>query len=282
MVWATSFFAERRRLTDRLLRVGAVTSALLLLFPTIGATAPAEPVVPTDDICNISVNVRAIKEHPDEVAFTLWGDDAPGLASGDVVFFAGTERYRISFEDAVAAHYLDIKAPPTPIVVRFEGPATIDSAYVSSLDGKPCPIHSPYLRPGLDGRSTRHDPTFASYGPDWGNVIEKLVGQAEPMQAPAPETVPPPACAKPYVAAAMNKSIPPVTPDGVLWRGFVVVLIRIRADGSVAGVRIDRSSTRKAIDDAARRAAVRSGFSAAIFRCEPVSGNYRFLAVFES
>ncbi len=101
-----------------------------------------------------------------------------------------------------------------------------------------------------------------------------------PAPAGTPETVEAPACAKPYVAASTVRAAPAISPPGNTYSGLVAIDLAVSESGSVLGMRVDRSSRRKSVDEAAESAAAQSRFAAQIYRCQPISGNYLFFAGF--
>lgn len=90
-------------------------------------------------------------------------------------------------------------------------------------------------------------------------------------------------CAEPYKAAEVqrpfNLEFPPA--EARLGHiGSVWTTVEIDASGRVVGTQLYRRSGWLALDEAARDAAARSTYSAAIFRCKPVAGIHIFGADF--
>lgn len=92
-------------------------------------------------------------------------------------------------------------------------------------------------------------------------------------------------CPVPARQARMTRFVVPAYPDVARAAGFtgsVQVFVRLDASGKVLETGIYKSSGNAALDAAARRAAEASGYSAEIFRCEPIPGTYLYRADFSS
>jgi TonB family protein len=250
--------------------------------PIASAQTPA-PTASTPEFCPIGVGVDEIKGHADEAVFTLWADDTAGLATGSIVAYAGNLLFRVSFINVVAADRRDTGHPPTPIAVRFDAPMRIDSADVASLNGVDCPIHSPFVRAGLVHYPRRYPHGPLSIYPSWTKVMQAVLSQAAaltPAAASTPETVSAPECAQPYVAASTVRAVPAISPMQNTYSGVVAIDLGVSESGSILGMRIDKSSRQKFVDQAAVTAAAQSRFAPQIYRCQPVSGDYLFLVGF--
>jgi TonB family protein len=260
----------------------AFCAALFVAISSIASAQTAAPAASAPQFCPISVSVREIKGHDDEAVFTLWADDTAGRATGSIAAYAGNLLFHVTFINVVAADDRDTGHPPTPIVVRFDAPTRIDSAYVTSLAGGDCPIHSPFVRAEL-ANYPRNPHRPVSVYPSWTKVMQTVLSQAAaltPAPAGTPETVEAPACAKPYVAASAVRAVPPISPLGNSYSGVVAIDLAVSESGSVLGTRVDKSSRQKFVDEAAVTAAAESRFAPQIYRCQPISGTYLFFTKF--
>ena len=70
-------------------------------------------------------------------------------------------------------------------------------------------------------------------------------------------------------------------PAGYAFDGDVVLMLAVRNDGSVAGIRVDKSSGIPAVNRAAAVAAALSVFNAPVYRCAPASGDFIFIVTFQ-
>jgi hypothetical protein len=270
--------------TRQILRAVAVAITFSLAVPTLSAADPVAPAVSATamPICPVRVSVDQYKERPDTALFTIWSDDDAGYVSGSIAFYVGTALYRLPFTHIIAANYWKLGISPTPLLVKFTGPTTIDSAYFESLEGAACPIHSPWVNyAAISGKQTGK-PSGFRYGPDWSKTLADLAKNAGAITAPAPEAVAAPACATPYAAARIVTPWRPETPEvfNLSWTGSVVVTVAIRPDGSVAGTRADRPSPETMYTNSALNSAARTRYAAGVYRCEPVSGTYLFIVQF--
>jgi TonB family protein len=127
-----------------LFRHTAAAVALFLALSAVcvadvpAATAPAEPA-----LCPIGLRVDKVKDHDDELVFSLWSDDEAGKASGTFILYGGTQRYRIAFVDTVAADRRNTKIAPTPDTV--EAPACA-KPYVTAYTPHPSAAEAPMGR----------------------------------------------------------------------------------------------------------------------------------------
>jgi TonB family protein len=265
--------------------IAAVLALLLALSgvcvaDVLPTTAPAEPA-----LCPIGLRVDKVKDHDDELVFSLWSDDEAGKATGTFVLYAGTQRYRIAFAEAVAADVRDTKIEPTPIVVQFSPGTQVESGYIASLNGDPCLVHSPFVKSSLQTYVQTYGPSSGTLVyPDWAAALKTFFADASamsPLVASDPEIVDAPSCARPYVMAYTRTPSSAITPPGFnFFDGDVDIRVAVAAIGDLLGMRIDKSSRQKPIDAAALAAAARSRFAPQIYRCNPVTGNYIFVVAF--
>jgi TonB family protein len=242
--------------------------------------SPSTP--PPAAYCPISVRLDAIASRENDVAFSLWADDVAAKATGTLVVYAGTRRYRIPFGGAVAADPRNTAILPTPIVVHFDTATTVDSAYVASLDNIDCLIHSPFLRSRTPELVPFTFPLERRTYPDWSKpwkAFLELAGDAPELGAPSAETIEAPNCAKPYARAyTTHPAIP--APNQSPYRGEVVVRVTIAGNGSLLGLRVDKSSHVALADAIAVDATARSQFAPQVYRCAPITGVYLFVVEF--
>jgi hypothetical protein len=246
------------------------------------ASAPAAPgaAAQASQYCPLHVRVYALKDAADELAFTLWSDDAAGAASGNITAYVNGGRYTIPFTDVVAVDERDAKALPKPIVVKFDGPARFESAYVGTLEGGDCDVHAPFVRKPLATIGLAED-TKISIFPDRSREWPAFLAQAAtvtPIPAPAPVSEEQPACAKPYVPASTTQYVPPIYPNGIneFFAGDIVIKLALGEDGKITAMRMDKSSRDKAYDRAAALSVAQSKFAAEIYRCKPVTTDLYF------
>lgn len=254
-----------------------------MLTSSLSAIGSGQTPAPAaaSEYCPIHLHVDALKGHDDEVALTLWSDEEAGKATGTIILYAGKSRYRIPFVDAIAADIRNSRIPPTPIVVRI-GPTRVDSGFVGSLDGGDCQIKNPFVRSPLQTFVQRYGAGPLGIYPDWTKTMEDLLlraAETPPLPTPEAESVDAPECARPYVGAYTKLAATVSSPENT-FGGSVVVNVAIADDGKLLGVRIDKSSSRKAYDRAALGATARSKFAPQIYRCNPVRGNYLFIVTF--
>jgi TonB family protein len=225
--------------------------------------------------CPLSVRVDTLAGHDDETVFSLWADDRAGRATGSLVVYAGNLRYRVPFADAVAADDRNTKVLPTPIVVRFDRPARVDSAYVASLNDAPCIIRNPFVRSGLQENTEAYGSDDGSVYPTWSKawkIFLELAADAAALPSPKAETVDAPDCDRPYVTVHPTNAVAPVTPNRTIYDGRVVIALSIDTDGSLLGLRVEKSSHLPQVDAAAVDAAQRSRFAPQMYRCQAVTG----------
>jgi protein TonB len=115
-------------------------------------------------------------------------------------------------------------------------------------------------------------------------------GPPEAIPTVAPPTsellpTPPPACAKPDVAAHVIGAVEPEIPETARALGQATGVVNVRVDlsesGSVLGVAVAKSAGNGALDAAALDAARRSTYAAAIEDCRPQPGSYLFRVEFD-
>jgi len=226
--------------------------------------------------CPISVEAYPIKGRADETIFALWADDASGSATGTIAVYADGLRYTIPFADSVAADVRDAKVLPTPLVVPLVF-SHIDSAYVDSIAGSPCPAHSPYVSSKRQTYVVRYSGPNEVVYPDWRRRWQAFLDEADAraiFPLPPGSATPEPACAKPYVGAYTIDAVSPREPYP--YHGLTITRLEVAPDGSLIGARVEKSSGRNLLDQIALGAISASRFAATIYRCEPASGNYYF------
>jgi TonB family protein len=268
------------------MKPGAIWGAIIAFCMTgsayaqDGVLSPSTP--PPAAYCPIGVRIDAIAGRESDVAFSLWADDVAAKATGTLVVYAGTRRYRIPFGGAVAADPRNTTILPTPIVVHFDTATTVDSAYVASLDNIDCLIHSPFLRSRTPELVPFNFPLERQTYPDWSKqwkAFLDLAADAPALTAPSAETVEAPTCAKPYMRAYTTRPATPA-PNQSPYRGEVVVRVTIAGNGSLLGVRVDKSSHVALADAIAVDATARSQFAPQVYRCAPITGVYLFVVEF--
>jgi hypothetical protein len=251
--------------------------------PSAAQTAPAGGAAAAADYCPVHLRVYALKDLADELAFALWADDGGATASGSIVAFVNGGRYTIPFSGAVIPDERDAKAVPTPIVVKFVAPANFESAYVGSIEGSPCAIHSPFFRKPLT-RSGLDDVAKTPLYPsrDW-NAYLSNAALLPPLRAPAPDPQDKPACkqlyAEPTASAIQQPALPPHEKE--FFGGSIIVRIALGADGKATALRLDKPAPNKDYDHSALIAAAQSKFTPEIFRCQAVSSDFYFDANFD-
>jgi protein TonB len=94
-----------------------------------------------------------------------------------------------------------------------------------------------------------------------------------------------PACARPHVDALATVKVEPDYPEMARQQGAVgttTVKVSLSQTGAVTGASVYRSSGNAQLDMAAVRAARSSSYRPEIDNCEPVGGDYLFVATFEA
>jgi hypothetical protein len=245
--------------------------------------APAAGADAAPDDCPAHVRVYALKGLADELAFAVWADDGGATASGSIVAFVNGGRYTIPFTGAVIPDERDAKAVPTPIVVKFDAPANFESAYLASIEGSPCAIHSPFIRKPLT-RSGLDDVARTPLYPtrDWNAYLADAATRP-PLHAPTPDPEDKPACKELYAEPTASRIQPPALPPHAseFFGGSIVVRVALGADGKATALRLDKPIANKDYDHGALIAAAQSKFTPEIFRCQPVSSNFYFDADFD-
>jgi TonB family protein len=90
-------------------------------------------------------------------------------------------------------------------------------------------------------------------------------------------------CAQPYRWAATIAKAEADYPEIALMQGATgtaIVLVALDAQGSIVAIRLYGSSGSTALDDATKRAAAKTTYTAEVFRCEAVAGDYLFVVDF--
>ncbi len=101
----------------------------------------------------------------------------------------------------------------------------------------------------------------------------------------APPATAPPACAKPHVDAVATNKVEPDYPEMARQQGAVgttEVRVTLSATGAVTSATVHKSSGNVQLDAAAVRAARASSYKPEIDNCDPVGGDYLFVATFEA
>jgi TonB family protein len=244
-------------------------AALFIKVPIASAQLP--PAVSNQRNCSIGVRLDALPEHPDELLITLRGQRAE-RASGTVTLYANERKYSIAFTDAIVAGLRDPTTLPTPVVVRLPAPATIESAYLGTLYGEPCPIFNPTTT------------SKSASGSPFGDAVwRRFVGSASAVEAisSGPSVAAEPLlCAKPSIPASVRRAVGPLAPIGSRYHGPVQIQIEIDAAGALVGASVYASSHDRLVDDAALQSALASSYNPQVYRCQTVPGSFRFIVIF--
>jgi protein TonB len=108
-------------------------------------------------------------------------------------------------------------------------------------------------------------------------------GTAKPAAGPA--GTPKPACANPNVEATVTNPVQPDYPESAKDLGLGAVTVEVEVtvgpSGNLIGVKVYKSSSNMAIDQAALRAARESSYSPKLVDCSPTTGDYLFRADFQ-
>jgi hypothetical protein len=272
-----------------LLRRAALLFALILSLQTSAGAQTAAPALAatpaTGLFCPISARVEAFKGHDDEILISLWSVEGTARASGTLALYSGNLRYRVPFNNVIAASMINDAIPPTPIVIRFDTPTVIDSGYVGSLGNGECLIHSPFVRTKLETYVQTYGSDFpinSPIYPNWTAGLQKFRAAAAvtPAVLAAGARVDPPACDKPYVWASTTYAAPLEFPSSKMYTGLVAVRVTLDPSGHALAYHIDKNSYERPFNDAAVLAAAHSRFAPQIYRCSPVTGDYLFVADF--
>jgi hypothetical protein len=186
--------------------------------------------------CPISARVEAFKGHDDEILISLWSVEGTARASGTLALYSGNLRYRVPFNNVIAASMINDAIPPTPIVIRFDTPTVIDSGYVGSLGNGECLIHSPFVRTKLETYVQTYGSDFpinSPIYPNWTAGLQKFRAAAAvtPAVLAAGARVDPPACDKPYVWASTTYAAPLEFPSSKMYTGLVAVRVTLDTSG---------------------------------------------------
>ncbi len=153
--------------------------------------------------------------------------------------------------------------------------------------GNPCDMR-PYLLPDAKPIPVQFIDTRAIDGLG-REITSKYVATATPLAAGAPQNLPAPACAKPYVLSLATRRVEPQPDYGARSgsditelnvNGEAWVLVEIDSGGKDLGVGLYHSSGSPLLDAATRYAASSSDYGPAIFRCDPISGPFLYHAQF--
>ena len=272
----------------RAVRVVSAALGCLLIAGTLAARANAQaaPAASAADgeACPAHVRVYQLRGLTDELAFAVWADDGGATASGTIVAYVNGGKYTIPFTNAVIPDERDATATPTPIVVKFDAPVNFESAYLGSIEGTPCAIHSAFLRKPLT-RSGLDDVARAAVYPvrDWSAYLAKAAA-LPPLHAPAPEAEDKPACKQLYAEPTIAYEQPPALPEHtkVFFGGTIVVRVDLDATGKATALRLDKPNPDKDYDHSALIAAAQSKFTPEIFRCHPITANVYYSADFDA
>jgi protein TonB len=107
-------------------------------------------------------------------------------------------------------------------------------------------------------------------------------GPIAPTAGPATAA---PACARPHVDAVATNKVEPDYPEMARQQGAVgtaTVRVTLSTTGAVTGASIYKSSGNVLLDNSAVHAARTSSYRPEIDNCEPVGGDYLFVATFEA
>jgi protein TonB len=110
----------------------------------------------------------------------------------------------------------------------------------------------------------------------------ETAGPAEPVAGPATAG---PACSRPYMDAVATNKVEPDYPEMARQQGAVgtaTIRVSLAPSGAVSGAAVYKSSGNAQLDTSALRAARSSSYRAEIRDCQPVAGDYLFVATFEA
>ena len=98
------------------------------------------------------------------------------------------------------------------------------------------------------------------------------------------ETVPPPSCAHPNVAAHVTHVVPPDVPQDLAQaiQSTASIAVTLSAAGSVLGTSVYSSAGLFPLDRAAMAAARASTYTPSVRNCVPIGGTYLFTVTFQS
>jgi hypothetical protein len=230
------------------------------------------------------VRAYALKDKPNELVFGVWADDGPAKASGSIIAYVNGGKYELPFTDAVIPDERDASAVPTPIVVQFDAPAAFESAYLGSIEGTPCAIHSPFITKPLTQAGTESIGNGTVYpARDWNAYLAKA-SSMPPLHAPAPQPEDKPECKRMYADATISDLQIPQHPKLAKtdFSGLIVVRVALDPNGKATALRLDKPDSDKAYDNSALIAATQTKYTSEIYRCKPVSTAYYYEANFAS
>jgi TonB family protein len=266
-----------------LVLLGAILMSLLAGVDAPAQTTPPPsatlaPIAPTPaGWCPLSTIVRDLDDTHTRFAVSLESFNT-GRASGTVALWAGDRRYDVPFHNVVAVDSRVPEKEQAAVVVRFPTPITLDGAVVTAIDDgggmRPCdPWYSPWIAPAQLGISVQ----AADESEDKARIEAMFLAAARtiaPVEAPTP-VADPSRCTTPYRAARTVHDFEPESPQ-FAGKGTAFVQVLLDPSDKISGVRIERSSGRRALDETALRAARLSEFQGQIFRCRHVMGSYLF------
>jgi protein TonB len=121
-------------------------------------------------------------------------------------------------------------------------------------------------------------------GPSREGIPEgtETAGPITPTAGPATAA---PACANPHVDAVATNKVEPDYPEMARQQGAVgttTVRVTLSTSGAVTNAVVHKSSGNAQLDAAAVRAARSSSYRSEIDNCQPVGGDYLFVATFEA
>ena len=245
--------------------------ALLLLgqtaMPSLSSAAPAQ------QFCAVSVSATRIEGDPTRYALGLSSRSSTPF-SGRVALYAGEKRYDIDVHDAVAPDFSDNLTVPTPVVVQFPEPTTLDSAYVSRLGNDGCDVP---FRPWRRTRSEQMMDPYSVEAKKREAAFAAAARTAVPRPAPLPVNDPRP-CAQADRPATTVRAAAPQIPQMAQMQGIggtVFVRVLLSPDDAILATDISRSAS-VLLNNSALAAANASQFRGETYRCKPTFGEYLF------
>jgi hypothetical protein len=276
--------------------LAAVAALLSSAAPGTAQIAPPTPGSAPPGQCSPFVGgVVPLDDTRTRYALAFFTHDGTRRASGAVSLYAGDDRYDVSFVDATAVDPRDRDATPTPVVVMFATPVTLDLAVVTAVDGAACNPRSEPWRPrkpvtGTLGRTavgiygSRRIAPF-SYEPSdalWDRFRAKIPSAgaiaAQPVVHEAHV-----ACGKESVVGTTARAVQPDLSQEQIGRfasGRAVILVSLDAASTVVRTRVEDSSGDGSLDRIARDAAQRGEYRSPAIRCRPYAASYLFEVYF--
>lgn len=259
------------------------------------ATAPGS--LPPGQCSPFVGGVVPVDDARTRYALAFFSHDGTRRASGAVSLYAGDDRYDVDFADATVVDPRDRDAAPSPVVVVFAAPVTIDLAVVTAIDGTAC---DPRLEPwypkkpvtALIGRTSvgvygapradlfRYEPSAAVWDRFRAEIPAAHAVEARPVVHEAHV-----ACAREHVGATTALAAQPDLSQEQISRfasGRAVILVSLDAANTVVRTRVEESSRNGALDRIAADAAARAEFRSPVVRCRPYAGSYLYEVVFNA